>query len=72
MKYSGYRVAAWALKILLASRTGGPGGPSLPALARQSLNLNRDWGQVLPQHFLNFLPLPQGQGSLRPTFGAAM
>jgi hypothetical protein len=23
-----------------------------------------------PQHFLNFLPLPQGQGSLRPTFGA--
>ena len=23
-----------------------------------------------PQHFLNFLPLPQGQASLRPTFGA--
>ena len=22
-----------------------------------------------PQHFLNFLPLPQGQGSFRPTFG---
>ena len=22
----------------------------------------------LPQHFLNFLPEPQGQGSLRPTF----
>ena len=22
-----------------------------------------------PQHFLNFLPLPQGQGSLRPIFG---
>ncbi len=22
----------------------------------------------LPQQFLNFLPLPQGQGSLRPTF----
>ena len=22
-----------------------------------------------PQHFLNFLPLPQGQGSLRPTLG---
>lgn len=21
-----------------------------------------------PQHFLNFFPLPQGQGSLRPTF----
>lgn len=21
-----------------------------------------------PQHFLNFLPLPQGHGSLRPTF----
>jgi hypothetical protein len=22
-----------------------------------------------PQHFLYFFPLPQGQGSLRPTFG---
>jgi hypothetical protein len=26
---------------------------------------------VPPQHFLTFLPLPQGQGSLRPTFGVA-
>ena len=25
-------------------------------------------GVYLPQHFLYFLPLPQGQGSLRPTF----
>ncbi len=25
--------------------------------------------QLLPQHFLNFLPLPHGQGSLRPIFG---
>ncbi len=24
----------------------------------------------MPWHFLNFLPEPQGQGSLRPTFGA--
>src|SRR5688500_8463931 len=24
-----------------------------------------------PQHFLYFLPLPQGQGSFRPTFGAS-
>ena len=23
-----------------------------------------------PQHFLYFLPLPQGQGSLRPTLGS--
>lgn len=23
-----------------------------------------------PQHFLNFLPLPQGQGSLRPTLAS--
>jgi len=23
----------------------------------------------LPQHFLNFFPLPHGQGSLRPTLG---
>jgi len=22
-----------------------------------------------PQHFLNFLPLPHGHGSFRPTFG---
>src|SRR5687767_1995602 len=28
-------------------------------------------GQILPQHCLYFLPLPQGQGSLRPTFGPA-
>jgi hypothetical protein len=25
----------------------------------------------LPQHFLDFLPLPQTQGSLRPTFGCS-
>jgi len=25
-----------------------------------------------PQHFLYFLPLPQGHGSLRPTFGDAL
>jgi hypothetical protein len=25
-----------------------------------------------PQHFLNFFPLPQGHGSLRPTLGGAM
>ena len=24
-----------------------------------------------PQHFLNFFPLPQGHGSLRPTLGSA-
>jgi hypothetical protein len=24
-----------------------------------------------PQHFLYFLPLPQGQGSLRPIFGVS-
>jgi hypothetical protein len=29
-------------------------------------------GATFPaQHFLNFLPLPQGQGSFRPIFGAA-
>lgn len=25
-----------------------------------------------PQHFLNFLPLPQGQGSLRPVFAVSL
>jgi hypothetical protein len=28
--------------------------------------------QPLPQHFLYFLPLPHGQGSLRPIFGPRM
>ena len=28
--------------------------------------------QEVKQHFLNFWPLPQGQGSLRPAFGSAM
>jgi hypothetical protein len=27
---------------------------------------------LLPQHFLYLRPLPQTQGSLRPTFGAAL
>jgi hypothetical protein len=27
--------------------------------------------QFFPQHFLNFLPLPQAHGSLRPTLGGA-
>ena len=27
------------------------------------------FGTQRPQHFLNLTPLPQGQGSLRPTFG---
>jgi hypothetical protein len=27
--------------------------------------------QMAPQHFLNLRPLPQGQGSFRPTFGLA-
>jgi hypothetical protein len=29
-------------------------------------------GIYFPQHFLYFFPLPQGQGSLRPTFGAEL
>lgn len=29
------------------------------------------YSAVAAQHFLYFLPLPQGQGSLRPTLGAA-
>ena len=30
------------------------------------------YSAAAPQHFLYFLPLPQGQGSLRPTRGAAL
>src|SRR5450432_2842946 len=29
----------------------------------------KSFANYLPQQFLYFLPLPQGQGSLRPTFG---
>lgn len=29
-------------------------------------------GHHFPQHFLNFLPLRHGQGSLRPIFGSRM
>ncbi len=32
----------------------------------------KDKKHYLPQHFLYFLPLPQGQGSLRPTFFSAI
>ena len=35
----------------------------MPLLCREILTLN-----YFPQHFLYFLPLPQGQGSLRPIF----
>ena len=33
------------------------------------LQCNDGGAPSAPQHFLNFLPLPQGQGSLRPIFG---
>src|SRR3954447_2456014 len=32
----------------------------------------RPHAAFFPQHFLYFLPLPQGQGSLRPTRGASL
>jgi hypothetical protein len=33
--------------------------------------VNRAVPAAHAQHFLNFFPLPHGQGSLRPIFGAA-
>ncbi len=33
--------------------------------------MGRTGGNTPPQHFFDFLPLPQGQGSLRPVRGAA-
>jgi hypothetical protein len=33
---------------------------------------SRERFSYFPQHFLYFLPLPQGQGLLRPTLGGAM
>jgi hypothetical protein len=40
----------------------------LPAFSGRASQ--RGYGAVqAPQHFLYFLPLPQGQASLRPTFG---
>jgi hypothetical protein len=38
-------------------------------LRRRPRRTHRDWS-YRPQHFLNFLPLPQGQGSFRPVLGA--
>lgn len=40
----------------------------LPVTGVQALRLSLPYSP-LPQHFLNFLPLPQGQGSLRPVLG---
>jgi len=33
-------------------------------------SLSGSYSLTAPQHFLYFLPLPQGQGSLRPIFGS--
>ena len=41
-----------------------PSWPGLWPAGRQSRY------PAAPQHFLNFLPLPQGQGSLRPTLAS--
>jgi hypothetical protein len=57
-------------------RPRGGGDPSLSALSKRTQNLGpRLRGDdvflayaSLPWQALNFLPLPQGQGSLRPTF----
>ncbi|EXI84995.1 MAG: carboxylate/amino acid/amine transporter [Candidatus Accumulibacter regalis] len=46
--------------------------PGRVPLRSRRLTMARRWRQrYAPQHFLNFLPLPQGQGSLRPTFGVS-
>ena len=48
-------------------------GPSMPSAASQSMGISRIIGRALycMQHFLYFLPLPQGQSSFLPTFGVS-
>ena len=43
--------------------------PRQPAQPIGSARWTRGFAAYLPQQCLNFLPLPQGHGSLRPTFG---
>src|SRR5262245_17456989 len=64
-----------------SAHSSPPGGECCdrPGGARQPrVNPERPWNcrphlvsGYLPQHALYFLPLPQGQGSLRPTRGVA-
>ncbi len=49
----------------------GPGGRKLE-IGRWRVRPGAPGGYAAaPQHFLYFLPLPQGQGSLRPIFGVS-
>jgi hypothetical protein len=56
---------------------GGAGirgdGSVWPVLALSGLSVRPHQCNIaaMPQHFLNFFPLPQGQGSLRPVFGCS-
>jgi len=48
---------------------------TMPSRFIRSWSIDRNTGAGArhpPQHFLNFLPLPQGHGSLRPTLGGAL
>jgi len=51
----------------LASDGALTGGALVPRTAGGSTSAE---DQPPPQHLLNFLPLPHGHGSFRPTFGA--
>src|SRR5690606_31091206 len=42
-----------------------------PGRVEDGDGLKSAYAAVWPQHFLYFLPLPQGQGSLRPIFGSS-
>ncbi len=45
--------------------------PTITASAAWPPTLRVNQADSAPQHFLYFLPLPQGQSSLRPTFGSS-
>src|SRR5258706_15822568 len=47
-------------------------GTKSPVPAASTLNVRIAFIHPLLQHFLNFLPLPHGHGSLRPIFGSRM
>ena len=60
---------AWCSSVATPCRDSrGAGGIVTGFLAISSFKTP---ARHLPQHFLNFLPLPHGHGSLRPIFGGA-
>ena len=66
--------ASAAVKSTMADRSLGEGDGAARRLYQQRIEVRTKTGtggrlHYFPQHCLYFFPLPQGQGSLRPTLG---